>query len=58
MEKRSGADWPFENDVKAEGTKPRSSPAALHIRFENDVKAEGIKQTDFAGYWGKGLRMM
>ena len=33
----------FENDVKAEGTKPEISLSQKSHLFENDVKAEGTK---------------
>ena len=33
----------FENDVKAEGTKPNPQAANSGKKFENDVKAEGTK---------------
>ena len=34
----------FENDVKAEGTKPSYMSATVPFLFENDVKAEGTKR--------------
>ena len=33
----------FENDVKAEGTKPKTLARVSNDEFENDVKAEGTK---------------
>ena len=40
-------DWrtsTFENDVKAEGTKPVHARVHLDLPFENDVKAEATKR--------------
>ena len=41
MKKFIGAARKFENDVKAEGTKPLEAIRLLGDSFENDVKAEG-----------------
>ena len=48
----------FENDVKAEGTKPLAAEQQLLTRFENDVKAEGTKLDLINSEYSYGLRMM
>ena len=48
----------FENDVKAEGTKPRATHACHVCWFENDVKAEGTKPCNIDDAATRGLRMM
>ena len=48
----------FENDVKAEGTKPDCIESDIITRFENDVKAEGTKLAPFRYIPTHCLRMM
>ena len=48
----------FENDVKAEGTKPPEHYWRGCQMFENDVKAEGTKPISLVITKVVGLRMM